>query len=113
MDSVTLTLSLPPSAHHKGAARKRQWAEQALATLGTPAAPSGLLRITIRLYGPWLSESGLPVRKQPDWDRLATPIQDVVAKACGFDDRDVMEAHVYRVVSPDECAVVALERWTG
>jgi hypothetical protein len=52
------------------------------------------------------------VRKQPDWDRLATPIQDVVAKACKFDDRDVMEAHVYRVPSPDECAVVTLERWT-
>lgn len=112
MTTLVLTLPLPPSAHTKGSAKKRQWLEAALASMPRPDAPKGLLSITIRMYGNWTDERGAPRHKAADWDRLATPIQDAVAKACGFDDRWVKRALVEQIDSAEEYAVVTIEPWS-
>ena len=104
-----IRVPLPPSAHTKAPATKREWRESvrdALAQIAHP--PSYLLTLTIELHGPWMVGGKLDP-KMADLDRLWTPLQDALAEAVRFNDRQVWRASVVKVQSEDAYALVRLD----
>lgn len=108
--SNSMTIPLPPSAHSKDRAAKKAWREDALRALkDAPDWSQTYLKLTIRLHYKYKRADGTPDPKAPDTDRLGTPIKDIIAKACGFNDRWVDWDDVRRIDDPAHVAVITVE----
>lgn len=107
-------IPLPFSSHHKSPADKAAWRASVERLLGRLRKPdSFLIAIEIELHAPWFDGDWHLDPKQPDWDRLVTPLQDAVCAAIGINDRHVFRAEVTKVDDTREYARVSVRAWNG